>query len=93
MNRFLATCLFGLAMSFGSVAAAEDCLLCTKDSDGACAGAQQCRGTRESCRKSGCKIGGTASCSTAANVKICSNFQPESIPQMSLAPAFEMCHR
>ena len=57
--------------SFASAPAAETCFLCSSDSTGGCAGHQQCRGTRKDCRKRGCKIGGTASCSTAANVKIC----------------------
>ena len=72
MRRLVAVCLFGVVASFSSVALAGDCFLCARDSSGSCAGAQQCRGTRDSCRKSGCKISGTASCSTAANVKICS---------------------
>jgi hypothetical protein len=51
---------------------AEDCFNCSKgDSTDDCKGFDQCRGTREHCRKIGCKIVGTASCSTAANVKIC----------------------
>jgi len=47
---------------------AEDCLLCGSGSKNGC---QQCRGDRKSCEAKGCKISGTASCSTAANVKIC----------------------
>lgn len=47
------------------------CLLCGSGSTGACSGARQCRGSRKACRAKGCKITGTGSCSTAANVKIC----------------------
>lgn len=47
------------------------CLMCSSSSTGACAGAKQCVGTRKECRKKGCKITGTSSCSTAANVKKC----------------------
>jgi hypothetical protein len=47
------------------------CFMCSSDSSGACSGAQQCRGTRKECRDKGCKITGTSSCSTAANVKKC----------------------
>ncbi len=64
----LALCILAPA-----VASAEDCFLCGSDSTGACDGARQCRGTREHCREVGCKITGTASCSDAANVKICSS--------------------
>ncbi|MBT9556283.1 MAG: hypothetical protein IV100_09655 [Myxococcales bacterium] len=74
-----------------AIASAEDCFLCGSDSSGACDGARQCRGTREHCREIGCKISGTASCSDAANVKICSN-EVGTGPQMSVAvfqtPAF-----
>jgi hypothetical protein len=47
------------------------CMLCGSGSTGACKGARQCRGSRKACRAKGCKITGTASCSTAANVKKC----------------------
>ncbi|WP_210412810.1 hypothetical protein [Leptospira ognonensis] len=52
---------------------AEDCLLCGSGSKNGC---QQCRGDRKSCEAKGCKISGTASCSTAANVKICQLDKP-----------------
>ncbi|MEJ2121851.1 MAG: hypothetical protein P8Z76_14325 [Alphaproteobacteria bacterium] len=51
------------------------CYICTSGSS--CG--QYCRyggsdtgAKRKGCRKAGCKIGGTASCPTAANVRICS---------------------
>jgi len=50
----------------------DDCFMCSRDSTGDCAGAEQCKGTRKSCRDAGCKISGTRSCSTSANVKTCS---------------------
>lgn len=53
---------------------AEDCLLCGSGSSNGC---QQCRGDRKSCEAKGCKISGTGSCSTAANVKICKVEKPE----------------
>lgn len=56
-------------------AAADGCLICTSGSS--CG--QYCRYSgsdnaenRKKCRKAGCKIGGTASCPTGANIKICS---------------------
>lgn len=57
------------------VAAADGCYICKR---GLSCG-QQCRYSgrdswknRQKCIKAGCKIGGTASCSTAANVRVCS---------------------
>lgn len=53
---------------------AENCLLCGSGSTNGC---QQCRGTdRKACEARGCKVSGTASCSTAANVKICAVEKP-----------------
>ncbi len=62
---------------------AETCFSCGRESKGACQGAQQCRGTRDSCTKSGCKISGTSSCSTAANVKICAAAKPDQTRQFA----------
>lgn len=47
------------------------CMMCSSSSTGACSGAKQCRGSRKECRKKGCKITGTSSCSSSANVKKC----------------------
>lgn len=47
------------------------CFMCSSSSTGSCSGAQQCRGSRSGCRKKGCKITGTSSCSSSANVKKC----------------------
>lgn len=58
-----------------STAAADGCYLCGSGSASSC---QQCRyggsdtqDARKACEKKGCKISGTASCSSAANVKVC----------------------
>ena len=53
------------------------CFLCGSGSSNGC---KQCRSAsgsdtgadRKKCRAKGCKVSGTASCSTAANVKVCS---------------------
>lgn len=66
-------------VGFSASAMAADCLICTSDSGGSCSGAQYCKagsgGTdsdaRKKCQAAGCKIGGTGSCPTAANVKVC----------------------
>jgi hypothetical protein len=57
------------------LAAADGCYICRSGSS--CG--QYCRyagrdsfAKRKKCIKAGCKIGGTASCPTAANVRICS---------------------
>jgi hypothetical protein len=72
--------LFAAALAFGtagigdvSPALADGCYICTSGSP-----CQQCRygssdtqAERKKCRDAGCKIGGTKSCSTAANIKSC----------------------
>ncbi|HMU83507.1 MAG TPA: hypothetical protein PKE49_10200 [Leptospiraceae bacterium] len=55
---------------------ADKCVLCGSGSTNGC---QQCRlsngvdnqANRKACESRGCKITGTGSCSTAANVKVC----------------------
>ena len=63
---------------FLSAASADNCVSCGSGSTNGC---QQCRlpgdnkdtfPNRKECEKKGCKISGTSSCSTAANVKVCS---------------------
>lgn len=63
------------APALPGVAAADGCYICRSGSS--CG--QYCRyagrdsfAKRKKCIKAGCKIGGTASCPTAANVRICS---------------------
>lgn len=54
----------------------DDCFMCGGGSSGPC-GPQsgksriQCHGSRVDCRERGCRITGTASCSSAANVGNC----------------------
>ncbi|MDF3818365.1 hypothetical protein P3G55_00555 [Leptospira sp. 96542] len=69
--KTIVTILFSFMTVFASTTAvfAEDCFLCGNGSTNGC---QQCRGNdRRACENKGCKISGTASCSTAANVKVC----------------------
>lgn len=75
MKRLLVAAAFAFGMAgFGSVPAAlaAGCYICTSGSP-----CQQCRygsdtqAERKRCRDAGCKIGGTKSCSTAANIKTC----------------------
>ena len=52
------------------------CWNCSSDSSGACAPQSgkvrmQCEGSRDACKKRGCKIGGSSSCSSAGNVGKC----------------------
>jgi len=61
----------GAAQSDDDLLPMATCLMCGSSSSGACAGARQCVGSRKACRKKGCKITGTSSCSSAANVKKC----------------------
>jgi hypothetical protein len=58
-----------------AAAFADGCYICASGSSNGC---KQCRygssdtqAARKECEKKGCKIGGTASCSSAANVKVC----------------------
>lgn len=84
LKRLLFVIVICLTLGLGvSIASADDCLMCAKDSTDKCAEHQQCRGTRAHCRSIGCKITGTSSCSTAANVKICSSVAGELEPMMS----------
>ena len=52
------------------------CWNCSDGSSGACAKQSgkvrmQCEGSRDECKKKGCKIGGSSSCSSAGNVGKC----------------------
>ncbi len=75
--QLAAILLFALAIlpALPGAARADGCYICTSGSS--CG--QYCRyvggdtyAKRKGCQKAGCKIGGTASCPTAANVRICS---------------------
>ncbi len=78
----------GLAAVSPGPASADGCYICTRGS--ACG--QYCRyagrdgwDKRKKCIAAGCKIGGTASCPTAANIRICSGigFLPGSLRQLA----------
>jgi len=72
--KLFSALLFSALFAFPLQALAKDCLLCSSSSSNGC---QQCDagGTdskaRSACEKAGCKVTGTGSCSTAANVKVC----------------------
>lgn len=75
MKRLLLAAAFSIAATIATAPAAlaDGCYICTSGSP-----CQQCRWSgsdsqaeRKKCRDAGCKIGGTKSCSTAANIKTC----------------------
>lgn len=68
--------------------ASDTCVTCGSGSSNGC---QQCRlpggdnqANRKECEKKGCKITGTASCSSAANVKVCKAETASSEPTAQL---------
>jgi hypothetical protein len=74
-----AIALFGLA-GMASSASADTCFMCkSSSSKDKCAGADYCKSVsgkdtsddRKKCRELGCDIGGTSSCPTSANRKVC----------------------
>jgi len=76
MKRFIvAVGLSASALLVPALSLAGNCYLCGSSSSNGC---QQCPfdkdtgDARKACEAKGCKITGTASCSTAANVKTCS---------------------
>ena len=79
-KAFLAVGMLVAFVLMSSPAQAALCFLCGSGSSGGCSGARECRAAggkdtsaaRKACKARGCKISGTTSCSTAANVKICS---------------------
>lgn len=77
MKKTLLAISLALAAFFAipTLVQADGCYLCGSGSTNGC---QQCRygsndsgDARKACEKKGCKIEGTASCSTAANIKVC----------------------
>lgn len=71
---------FALLVAAPTAALADGCYLCGSGSSNGC---NQCRygssdtgDARKACEKKGCKITGTASCSSAANVKVCQHATP-----------------
>ena len=79
--------VFTLLLS-ASPAMADLCYLCGSGSSNGC---NQCRArggkdtseARKICRKLGCKITGTSSCSSAANVKVCKAERPGTVAPAS----------
>lgn len=77
--RGFRTWLMALAMvAPASVALADGCYLC-----GGGSSCKQCRygskdtfDARKACEKKGCKVSGTTSCSSSANVKVCALPEP-----------------
>lgn len=69
------TCLSVLLLA-ATPAAADHCYVCSSGSSDACKNYCKYSGSdtaenRKKCQAAGCKVGGTASCPTAANYKIC----------------------
>ena len=59
-----------------SIPVSDTCFTCGSGSSGSCAkqsgkSRMQCKGSRSGCKSKGCKITGTSSCSSAANVGRC----------------------
>ncbi len=75
MNNKIIPFFLTLLMAAATTAAVADgCYICKSGSKD---GIQQCKyhgsdtqSQRKTCKQAGCAIGGTASCSTAANVKV-----------------------
>jgi hypothetical protein len=74
LRTILFTMIFAFAVPFIGLSA-NKCYNCGSGSSNDC---KQCmingsdsNNNRKACEKAGCKISGTASCSTAANVKVC----------------------
>ena len=83
MRKFLVVASLAVAAVFvtPTAAFADGCYICSSGSSGGC---KQCRyggsdtqAARKECEKKGCKIGGTSSCSSAANVKVCAMPAPQ----------------
>jgi hypothetical protein len=77
MRKFVlsASLAFAAVLMPATAMAGDGCYICASGSTNGC---QQCRygssdtqSARKDCEKKGCKIGGTTSCSSAANVKVC----------------------
>lgn len=78
MKHLVSAAALALAAFFAAptgAAASEGCYICTSASSGGCQqcpyGSKDTSEARKACEKRGCKIGGTKSCSTAANAKTC----------------------
>ena len=72
-------------------AAASGCYICTRGS--ACGSYCRYSGrdtwdNRKKCRQAGCKIGGTASCPTGVNIKVCTGSWRRDRPSRALPAQF-----
>lgn len=72
---FAALTLFGLSAT-SRVALADGCYICERGSSSACRDYCAYSGSdtfanRHRCEARGCRIGGTASCPSAANLRVC----------------------
>jgi len=75
-TMFAALALFAAVGAGAREARADGCYICSSGSSSACAdycryGDDDTSEARARCRRMGCRIGGTASCPSAANVTIC----------------------
>ncbi len=76
MKKMLCLSMLSALLFAAAPAMADGCYMCGSGSSDACKNYCKYSGSdtseaRKKCEKAGCKISGTASCSTAANVKIC----------------------
>lgn len=77
MKKILLLSLLSFVLPLGLSTALSANNVCANCGSGSSNGCQQCRmgkdssDARKRCEKMGCKITGTSSCSTAANVKVC----------------------
>lgn len=81
MKKFALAALAAVSLLIANPAQADGCYICSSGSTDACK--DYCRysgsdtqANRDKCKKAGCKIGGTASCPTAVNYKVCSASGP-----------------
>jgi len=87
MRKFLLVlaAVLGAALFAATPARADGCYICTQGSD--CGQYCRYRGSdtqenRKKCQAAKCKIGGTASCPTAANIRICSAGLPSPLDEL-----------
>ena len=91
MRRLLSLMAMVSVLALSTAALADLCFICR--SGGSCGqycrapGGSDTQAARESCKKRGCEIGGTASCPTAANVKVCAA-PSRSAPSRASTPAY-----
>ncbi|MGE0735962.1 MAG: hypothetical protein AB7G15_09500 [Alphaproteobacteria bacterium] len=94
MIGLLALLVIVFAAGGSASARADGCYICTSGSSSYCKNQCAYRGkdtqeNRKRCRDAGCKIGGTTSCSTAANIKVCLSDRAPAQPRR-YATSFEL---